>query len=297
MKFLQHNEIDFNKWDQAILRSPAPLVFAQAFYLDATSPGWCALIRGNYDYVMPVTANKKFGVNYFLQPPFTPQLGMFGKEPKTAAGDFFTYIKQHYKYVDIELNFTNDLADSRLKLKPTYVIRFDQEYAYNSNTKRNIAKAEKNNLQCNEVAGQEAISISKKLLNPFLKNQLKIKPKQVDQFMQLLYNASSIGYLKTFVVRNEMNVVCAIGHFLSNKKHAVFLKGTSFDKDAGTGSMHFLMHHAIEHYKATGALFFDFGGGQSPSMAQFYKGFGGSELNYYLFKHNSLPKVIRWVKK
>ncbi|MGZ3921223.1 MAG: GNAT family N-acetyltransferase [Bacteroidia bacterium] len=297
MKFLQHNEIDFKKWDEAILRSPSPLVFAQTFYLNATSPGWCALIKGNYEFVMPVTANKKLGINYLLQPPFTPQLGIFGKDPAKHANEFFSFLGKKYKYIDIELNFTNVFNDILLKSKITYVIKYSNSYAYNSNTKRNIVKAQKLNLICEEAEAKDIPQLSKKYLNPFLKNQLKIKPKQVNQFVQLLLNSIHENHLKTFLVRNEKKEICAMGHFISNNKHAVFLKGTSFDKDAKSGSMHFLMHHAIEHYKHKKIAMFDFGGGQSASIGQFFAGLGGERVSYYLYKRNNLPKAIRWVKK
>jgi len=297
LKFLQHNEIDFKKWNDAILRSPSPLVFAQAFYLNATSPGWCALVQGNYEYVMPLTSNKKLGICYLLQPPFTPQLGIFGKDPVTVQADFFSFLDEKYKFIDIELNFTNTFKEKPLKQKTTYIIRYNESYTYNSNTKRNIAKAQKLRLTCEEINAKEIPGLSKKYLDPFLKNQLKIKPKQVVQFNQLLANSIHENYLKTFVVKNEGKEICALGHFISNGKHAVFLKGTSFDKDAKSGSMHFLMHHAIEFYKDQKVSIFDFGGGQTASIGQFFAGLGGSAITYYQYKKNNLPKAIRWVKK
>ena len=85
-----------------------------------------------------------------------------------------------------------------------------------------------------------------------------------------------------------------MAHFISNGKHVVYLKGTNFDRNSG--SMHFLMDRAIQFFKAENLKMFDFGGGESDSMAQFYLGFGAKELIYKTYKVNNLPKVIKWLK-
>src|SRR5688500_7570369 len=107
MKILNNNEIDLKKWDEVILHSALPLVFAQSFYLNATSPGWKALVSENYKNIMPLTAQKKLGINYLIQPPFTPQLGVFGKTDEQSVAAFLNFLKEKYKYISIELNATN----------------------------------------------------------------------------------------------------------------------------------------------------------------------------------------------
>lgn len=292
MKVIKHNEIDFCKWDQAILNSPLPLVFAQSFYLNATSPGWEALIEGDYETVMPLTVNKKLGLKYLIQPPFTPQLGIYGKHIEKVAPDFFKYIQQQYKYINVELNALNDISG---KPKRTFIIDFKTEKNYNSNTKRNIGKAEKLLLQVETLPDNVSAKISEEYLNPFLKNKLKLPVSHVRLFNNLLANAIQEKKLKTFVIKSREEELVAIAHFVSNGKHAVYLKGTNFDRNSG--SMHLLMHHAIEFYKMQKVKLFDFGGGQSDSMAQFYAGFGAEPLIYKTFKFNKLPLPVRWLKK
>lgn len=297
MKFLKNNEIDFKKWDEVILSSEMPLVFAQSFYLNATSPGWMALVEGDYKCVMPVTAKKKLNINYLIQPPFTPQLGLFGSYDQNITETFFKYLTEIYGYISIELNAANFFTSFKTNDKRTFIIDFGKSYSYNSNTKRNIAKANKLNLKFEEVPVNEILLLTKKYFHPFLKNKLKIKPNQIRIFDNLLNSSIEVNKLKTFKVTNDLQEVCAIAHFIFNSKHAVYLKGTSFDKNANSGSMHFLMHHAIEFFKKEKILIFDFGGGQSDSLGQFFSGFGASALNYKTLKLNNLPKAIKWLKK
>jgi hypothetical protein len=296
LKLLKHKEIDFKKWDQVILNSELPLVFAQSFYLNATCPDWNALITDDYKSVMPVTSNKKLGINYILQPPFTPQLGIFGVFNKKVANDFFNLLKVEYKYISIELNSTNIFDGFDLKDKRTFVIDYIQDYVFNSNTKRNIVKANKAGLVVEEVTYTNTLALNKKYLHPFLKNKLKIKPKQIKLFDQLLINSIENKYLNTLITKDRDGKIVAIAHFISNGKHAVYLKGTSFDKISNSGSMHLLMSKAIELFKIQKVKLFDFGGGQGESMAQFYSGFGAKEMRYKIYKINNLPKPIKWIK-
>ncbi|MBA3665071.1 MAG: GNAT family N-acetyltransferase [Bacteroidetes bacterium] len=296
MKFLKNSEIDFKKWDETILLSSAPLVFAQSFYLNATSPGWSALVKGNYKCIMPLTANRKLGINYLLQPPFTPQLGLFGRFTKETEKEFFDFINAGYKYIHIELNHSSSLKANGIKEKKTFIIDYKTHYNYNSNTKRNIAKAQKAGWVVETMDEKDVLAASKKLINPFLK-KLKINASQIKQFEQLLINAMLNESLTTIAVKNGENKICALGHFISNGKHAVYLKGTTVDKVGHSGSMHLLMHHAIEYYKKKGVAMFDFGGGQKASIAQFFEGFGALPLNYSEYKVNNLPAPLKWLKK
>lgn len=295
MKILKNSEIDRSKWDQTILNSPTPWVFAQSFYLDATCPGWAALEDGNYKSIMPLTLSKKLGIEYLVQPPFTPQLGIFGTYTAKINNDFFELLKTHYKYIDIELNASNTEHARETKDKRTFVIEAGEKITYNTNTKRNIAKAEKSGLKIGRPEGESAIRLSKKLLNPFLHNKLKLKRTHIRMFENLLENSSAQKKLQTFVVKSSNEKITALAHFISNGQHAVYLKGAAFDRDSG--SMHFLMHHAIGFYRNSGVKVFDFGGGQSDSMARFYSGFGATELIYKTYRYNNLPKAIRWLKK
>jgi lipid II:glycine glycyltransferase (peptidoglycan interpeptide bridge formation enzyme) len=293
MKLLRNSEIDFERWDRCVLSSEFPLVFAQSFYLNATSPGWNALIEKDYACVMPLTQSSKLGITYLMQPPFTPQLGLYGKYSSNDLQESLQYIEQHYKFIAIELNASNKTDECRQKR--TYMIRLNEDYEFNTNTKRNISKASKTGLKIEELKDNEILKQSKKHLNPFLRKQLKLPAKHIKLFEQLLVNSISEKKIGTFAVKNNSGEIRAIAHFISNGKHAVYLKGMNYDKN--NGSMHFLIAHAIDHYKRAGVKLFDFGGGQSESLARFYAGFGAMSVNYCEYKINGLPKAIRWLKR
>ncbi|MBK6523439.1 MAG: hypothetical protein IPG08_14600 [Sphingobacteriaceae bacterium] len=115
-------------------------------------------------------------------------------------------------------------------------------------------------------------------------------------FLKLITNAFNEQALKCFVTVDESGTPQALGYFIYNDFHAVFLKGMSFHKKDNNGSMHLLMDYAI-HYFETKVKLFDFGGGAAAGIATFYKGFGGKELKYQLLKINQLPWPLKILKK
>jgi lipid II:glycine glycyltransferase (peptidoglycan interpeptide bridge formation enzyme) len=297
LKLIPHNKIDLKKWDAAILSSNTPLVFAQSFYLNATCPNWQALVLNDYEAVMPVTEGKKLNIKYLYQPPFTPSLGVFGKTNQHIIDLFLNYIKEHFKFVEIELNASNQTDSVTLKKKSTYVIDYSKPYSFNENTKRNINKAKKNEVEVEELDELKAIlQVTSKALIPWLKTEIGIPAKHSTLFKDLVQSSFANGTLKVFAALGPDQELLSLGYFICNGKHAVYLKGMSTNKKDNLGSMHALMAHAVDYCK-TQAQVFDFGGGNTAGMSNFYKGLGGTELNYHILKVNNLMWPLNKLKK
>ncbi len=296
IKQIAHKDIDFNKWDKTILSSEFPLVFAQSFYLNATAPKWDALVIGDYESVFPLTHKIKLGFKYMPQPSFTSQLGVFGKVSDEIEALFYDYITKKYKLIEIELNASNKIKTNDISPKNTFVIDYSQEYKYNQNTKRNIKKAHDDGFNIKRVDVKESLSLSKKCIDPFLENDLNLSRSVVRTFNTLLSNSLKNDHLLTLKAIDNNGDIKALAHFVFNAKHALYLKGTNFDKKDNSGSMHLLIDAAIKHFEGKVDLF-DFGGGSmSESLAGFYKGLGGSPFYYSFLKINRLPQLVNKLK-
>lgn len=296
VKYIPHHEIDVARWDQTILASRYPFVFAQSFYLNATFPGWDALVIGDYESVFPLTRREKLGIAYLHQPSFTPQLGVYGKLNATVEQQFYDHITANYRLIEIELNAANTLQTSHHRPKNTYVIDYSRDYKPNQNTRRNVARAEEHGLVVEPVPETERLALSRAYLNPFLSKQLRLSPAVIGRFEALLGSAADQNHLYTFRVVDREGTLQAIAHFISNGRHTVYLKGINFDKEKSLGSMHLLNTSAIRFFSDKSQLF-DFGGGTKESLANFYKGFGAEPLQYQSLHVNRLPWLVNVLKK
>lgn len=297
IKYIKHHEIDFRKWDKTVLSSQIPYVFAQSFYLNATCPNWNALIYNDYESIFPITNKSKFGISYLPQPPFTSQLGSYGKITEEVEKQFYNYIFNHYKLIEIELNSFNCVKSPFTTNKKTHIIDYSLGYSYNQNTKRNILKASTSNLNVIKVEQNEVLFLSKEYITPFLLSDLKLPKASVNLFDNLIENSIKNDSLISFKVIDTKNKIRALAHFVFNNSYVVFLKGTNFDKLENSGSMHLLISYAITYFSDK-CQWFDFGGGSlNEGLAGFYKGLGGKEQNYSYLKINNLPKIIKLLKK
>ncbi len=295
LKYIKHHHIDFEKWDNTILLSEIPFVFAQSFYLNATCPHWDALVIGDYESVFPITYKSKFGYRYLPQPSFTSQLGAYGKINLEVEKLFYEYIIQHFSLIDLEFNAFNQLKTNHFLPKNTFTISYSKGYSFNQNTKRNIAKAKDAGLHIVAVNERDILKLSQTYLNSFLRNDLHLTSLTVNLMDDLLLNALKTKSLYTFQVLDSKNTIKALAHFISNGKHALYLKGTQLDKNSG--SMHLLLSQAIEFFSDKSDLF-DFGGGSnSQGLASFYAGLGGEKLEYGFLRVNKLPRLINFLKK
>ena len=107
IKYIKHTEINKEKWDNCISSSHNKVIYALSWYLDAVSPKWSALVEDDYKTVMPISHNKKYGVNYAYQALFAQQLGVFSKDKVDASlcKLFVDAIPQ--KFYEINLNTHN----------------------------------------------------------------------------------------------------------------------------------------------------------------------------------------------
>jgi len=296
IKHIPHKDIDFNKWDKTVLSSEFPLVFAQSFYLNATCPNWDALVIGDYESIFPLTHKTKLGFKYLPQPSFTSQLGVYGKVNDDIEIQFYNYITKQFKLIEIELNASNKIKTKEITSKKTYIIDYSTNHKYNQNTKRNIKKAIEAGINIKRVDIKDSLTLSKKWINPFLENELKLSKTVINTFNVLLLNSLKNNNLLTLKAIDSKENIKAMAHFVFNAKHALYLKGTNFDKKENSGSMHLLLEAAIKHFDGKVKLF-DFGGGaMSESLAGFYQGLGGSALNYSFLKVNRLPILVNKLK-
>ncbi len=115
IRYIPRQEIDPLKWETCIDQSPNGLIYGSLAYLDDMALHWDALILGDYEAVMPLTWNRKWGIRYLYQPSLTPQLGVFSPQPITEnlVTAFLQQAISHFKFAEIYLNFANQAPGLR----------------------------------------------------------------------------------------------------------------------------------------------------------------------------------------
>jgi hypothetical protein len=304
IKYLEHSQINKSKWDECIHNSSNKNIYANSWYLDIVSKDWEALVEDDYETVMPLTWNKKYGINYLYQPFFTQQLGIFSTKnnlSESKVNELLLAIPSKYRFMEINLNIDNSLSDKSFEMKQgiTHLLKLNKTYeviknGYSDNLKRNINKANKS-----EIKIVKDINIDD-LINLFRTNKGKeidnLKDKDYELFKKLCNAIEQNATLNNIGVVNKDGTLIAAAIFPEYLNQSVFLFSGLADEGKEIGAMPFLIDSFIKE-NVEKKLTLDFEGSLNTNLARFYKSFGSDERIYPQIKRNLLPKPIKWLKK
>ena len=300
IKYLQNKEIDKAKWDACITNAPNVLIYGYSFYLDCMARHWDALVLGDYEAVMPLTWNKKYGFYYMYQPAFTASLGVFGKNlAREIVADFISMFPTKFKLIEISLNTGNIIGDSKpfSLLRSNYILHLNNSYeelykTYRDNHKRNIKKAF--DLGC-KVSKEVSIDEIMKLNEEQLKQVDGTKPEDYPNFKKLYEFLKNRGQAKTYAIVDPKNKVLASAVFFFSNNRAYYIMVGNHPDGKTIGASHALIDAFIKDHAGQN-LILDFEGSDIRNLAFFYRGFGATEEIYPALKINRLPFYVKWLK-
>lgn len=298
IRYLEHKEIDYGKWDQCIQRAVNHRVFAFSWYLDIVSPGWDALVEDDYETIFPLTRNRKFGINYLYQPYFTQQLGIFSDRHLTEmlVDRFLQAIPRKFSFIQINLNSLNKVDTSRYSISTRQNCELDliHPYArlageYNQNTRRNLKKAKEMDLHIQrKVAPDELIKL---FFENFGKKEGKLKFANYETLRRLMEYCLKNTFSNIIGVYDPGDSLCAGAFLLHSSDRIIFHFAASNTTARENGAMFLLIDSIISDH-AGKPVTFDFEGSSDYDVARFYKGFGAKELTYPQVTLNRMPRIL-----
>lgn len=301
IQYIPYQHIDKSKWDGCIDGAENGLIYANSFYLDAMAKHWDALVLNDYEAVMPLTWNKKYGIHYLYQPFFTSCLGLFGKNISVELlNDFLQHIPAKFKYWDIYLNHGNffQLQDFPLYQRMNYILPLNGPYeklydAFRDNIKRNIKKAEK--LNCvvkKDFAVEEVVRLAMEQTQQF-SPVTKDDYGRFTNLYRLLHQQQRAITYGVYTATQELLASCVFFFF---KNRAYYILVGNHPNGKTIGASHALINAFIKDHAGEN-LVLDFEGSDIRNLAFFYSSFGAVEEKYVGLKYNQLPKLLRFLKK
>ncbi len=248
---------------------------------------------------------------YIYQPLWIQQLGLFATNQKQLQllALFIEKIPAKFSLVDIYLNEVNNTAKQKkgiqihqrnnyiLPLKNTYKQLHQQ---FNSNTKRNIKKAIKANLQikekinCSEVLQLYLTEVGSKI--DHLEQQDYVCLLKVMNTAIKKNKGFTIGVYAPAANNSEKNTLCAAAFFLKSNGRLINLVIANNPNSKKNGANFFLLQHLLQKHEQS-VYTLDFEGSMIAGIARFYSGFGAKLVHYPHLKINTLPWYIKWYKK
>lgn len=302
IRYLQHKDIDKGKWDSTI--AECGNIYAYSWYLDIVHPGWEALVEDDYQSVMPLTGGKKFGVNYLYQPYFVQQLGVFSQQVLTEEklNAFKDAIPDKFRFAEIRLNENNtfDNLSQGIEYHRNVLLDLNQDYEairanYHQNAKRNLAKAEANNLQIvKTVIPYHVVALFTNNRGALLDKWGNAEYARLTALTQFAVSRNH-AFILGVTEKDVGQLICAAIFMKTNDRITFLFSGLTIEGKQRQ-AMTFLLDQVIQQY-ANQPYTFDFEGSDDENLARFYLGFGGYEVKYPSYTFNRLSPLGKGLLK
>lgn len=299
IQYLSHKQIDKVKWNHCIDNAGNGLIYAYSFYLDHMAKHWDALVLNDYEAVMPLTWNKKYGFEYLYQPFLTAQLGVFARQVTgEMVSSFINSIPRKFRLIEIALNHANiSSAQADLHLRMNYVldmnhsIEFLQQH-YRDNIKRNIKKSLHAGCSITkDFAVDKVIELALQQMRGYNKESTE----NVERFKKLYSFLYTKKMATTYGITLNGEIVASCVFFFSHQRAYYILVG-NHPNGKTIGASHALIDAFIQDYAGNDMLL-DFEGSDIPNLAFFYSSFGAKEEKYPFLQVNKLPFYLKWLKR
>ncbi len=301
IQYLHYNEIDKHKWDHCIDNATNGLIYSYSFYLDHMSLHWDALVLNDYEAVMPLTWNRKYGCYYLYQPFCCASLGVFGKDINAGILEtFLSAIPRKFRFWDIYFNHGNffTLPGFKLYERMNYVLDLTPSYEtiysrFRDNIKRNIKKSEQ--LGCTLKTGfpvKEVIQLAQLQAQTIA----GIKAADFVHFENLYDHLRGKNAAITYGIYSADGALMSSCVFFFSHQRAYYILVGNHPNSKIAGTSHALINAFIKDHCGRNLLL-DFEGSDIRNLAFFYSSFGSVEEKYSAIRYNHLPLLVRWMKK
>ena len=299
IQWLSRRQIDEVKWDAAIKRASQSRIYGLTAYLDGMAVNWDALVAGDYDYIMPLTWNRKWGIKYLYQPPFTQQLGIFSSLPLTEAimRRFIDEANRRFRFAEIALNASNGALPGLLP-KANYVLPLHESYEsirlqYKTDLHKNLKRSAGQQLAYQ--TGRDLESALNLYEQTYASRTPQVKKEHYTRFTLLCRELQTKDMLLIREVRNSVGELLATGLLLRDAKRIYLVQSTNTLHGRQLEANHFLLDELIREFSNTN-LTLDFEGSDIAGIAHFYRNFGSIDEPYFFYRNNQLPWPLNWLK-
>lgn len=292
IQHLRNKAIDYLLWDEKIAVSRGALPYAQTWYLDIVSPDWEALVSDDYEFIMPLPAKKKIGINYLVQPVFTQQLGIFSES--VVTNDTIQEFVAAIPYLSYELNLNEQNNSVHQHGLTNYTLNLNTPFEdlnkhFSKNTQRNTTKALKAGLTVHySFFNTEIADFMKKNANASYLPEM-------NTLFRIIEEASKRHLLELLTARNAEGDIVASVCFHKTQRRLVNFFPVTNSEGRESSAMFLLILSVIEKYSGKDILL-DFEGSRIESIARFYKGFGAHNRPYFVIRKNR-PDMIKSILK
>ncbi|NLA48912.1 MAG: hypothetical protein GX876_05550 [Bacteroidales bacterium] len=297
ISYYRNSEIDRRQWDACVENSTGAKPYGFSWYLDIMSPGWDALIDGDYAAVFPVPASKKYGIKYVATPVFLQKLGAYspaGSSGKTI-NEFIELMPDSYRLIDLCTTRKIDDDSFTVTRKANYELDMDGSYeklreGFSVHCRRNIARAEKEKIEIEmDIKPPEIVKLFRENTGKRIRG---IRHGDYQRLSDLMGFCTNNNKGRILGVRDPAKrLICGI--FTTEVKGRITMLFVANSQESRKKRIGYhIVNELIKESAGTGTIL-DFAGSSIPSIASFMESFGSKNIPFYRNYCNRLPWPVR----
>ena len=285
LRKIKRKDLDVDKYSKALNDALNYRIYAEHWYLDVlTNEKWECLVFGDYEVIMPIPLQFKFGFKFVLQPIYCQQLGVFYE--KEISDELFKEFERKLHSYRVRAYHFNEENTERYnpegEKKVNYVLDLNRPYeeiynSYRKDRKKNLAKSSILNFTFNK---SEDFHYLFKFIDKEYNHLYKfIKGKET------LFNVlDEKGHLLSYSI--SMNQEMSNIRIFVCSKNRIILIGSARNKSNKSKSefSSYLLDSVVQEFAETTKLI-DFEGSNVTGIADFNRSFGASKVIYKKFSN------------
>jgi hypothetical protein len=295
IRYLQHHEIDYQKWDKCIKKSVNGSIYAYSWFLNIVSEEWDALVDEKYETIMPLPYKKKLGFKLLIQPVFASNLGVFSTKvlDEEVVDSFVKAIPKKFWLININLNKYNKITEKlfhirhdcvyELDLIPSYKRIYD---SFSPKIKQYINKASENKISV--ITGMNSNDLVTLYLNNKTLIQKLLFRKHINKIKMLVSNSIKFRVGQVYGAYTNENNLCAAAFFIWSHNR-VFLLFFGFNKKGLNKLAHITLINEFIKLHAEQNLTLRFEFASRNKYSELYLGFGGHRYEFIRVRRKGFP--------
>jgi hypothetical protein len=300
LHYVKHIDIDKKRWDFSLNECSNKLVYAEADFLDAVSPQWDAIVSEDYEYLMPLTWRRKWGIRYLVQPEFSQQGGIFSKHEIKASivEAFISLAKSEFSFAEFTFNYKHENSAHNLTARTNYILPLNDPYTVIQQNFTPSLRQLLHSIKGHSLSYCIGADIKKTIETIRRINGDKLKAISKDAFMRFQDLCERYQKQNRLLIREvkQDDQLLSTALFFVDENRIYNLLSCISDEGRASKANHFLYTQLIAEFAQT-KLRLDFEGSDIAGVSFFYRSFHPQEEKYAFVKWNHLPFPIRWLKK
>ena len=284
---IKRKNLDLEKYSQALNASLNYRIYAEYWYLDLlTNENWECWVDGDYEVIMPIPLQFKFGFKFVIQPIYCQQLGVFYK--KEIPDELFReFEKKLHKYFVRSYHFNEENTEKyqpKGEERVNYILDLNRSYEeiyaeYSKKRRKELRKSERLEIKVRETTDY--------------RNFLRITLSDYENLLQYMDESELKKYFNWNLKKGNLvvyDVVDSAGNVLASQicVHSknriigiVFGRNKSIENH---NSSAFVNDYLVQKYSNQNMIL-DFRGSMIPEIAHFMEGFNPEKKQYTHFRN------------